>query len=284
MKSKFFIYVLPLILVTVGMVLMLRIPSGSQKRGKKEAVTTVPLPAIQPEPQSEGPMQPEEPNLDKDDSKQPMEMETADKAEEPQKALTEDEMRRVFLNRAEQISPNGLWLEFAKRDDALLRCVKAVDAVAVGKCPVEAFDFLKPTTPFSAIKNAAGLLIISAEAIARYQAPADVVASIDAKAAADLFTELEPALDTMFHTLGYPESVTFRDKLTEACTVILETPLLKGEAELEHVAGQLYKYANPQLEELQPVQKLLLRLGEQNREEIRRKATDFSTILKLYAE
>lgn len=292
MKSKFFIYALPLILGAIATVLMLRMPSDAQKPPKKEAKTEtavppVELPSEQP-PEKANPS--EEPEQVSDNSElvvpppQDEEASKTEKEEEAPKIMTEDEMRQLFIGRAEQISQNKLWLEFAKRDDALIRCVKAVDAIAAGKRPVEAFDFLKPTTPFTAVKDATGLLVIAVEAIARYQSPVDAFASIDVKAAADLFTELEPALDVLFHTLGYPEEVTFRDKLTEACTVILETPLLKGEAELEHVAGQLYKYANPQLEELQPVQKLLMRFGEKNREDIRQKVTDFTTILKLYAE
>ena len=43
-------------------------------------------------------------------------------------------------------------------------------------------------------------------------------------------------------------------------------------------------YSNPQLESLLPVQKLLLRLGEANREEIRRRVTEFAKLMKLYAE
>ena len=100
----------------------------------------------------------------------------------------------------------------------------------------------------------------------------------------DLFIEIEPVLDEIFHGLGYPETKTFRGRLTEACTVILETPVMKGEGGLVHVAANLYKYSNPQLESLLPVQKLLLRLGEANREEIRRRVTEFAKLMKLYAE
>ncbi|MCR4574571.1 MAG: DUF3014 domain-containing protein [Lentisphaeria bacterium] len=288
-KSKIFIYGFPLILGIIATVLMLRMPSGAQKTPKKEiktepAVAPVVMEETKPSEEIKPPEEVEQPPNESEQPEQPEEEKAPEKEEDAPKTMTEEEMRQMFTSRVEQISQNKLWLEFAKREDALLRCVKAVDAIAAGKRPVEPFDFLKPTTPFSAMKNAAGLLVVAVESIARFQEPADVFASIDTKAAADLFTELEPALNVLFHTLGYPEEITFRDKLTEACTIILETPVMEGEAELEHVAGQLYKYTNPQLEELQPVQKLIMRLGEKNREEIRRKVTDFATILKLYAE
>ena len=118
----------------------------------------------------------------------------------------------------------------------------------------------------------------------RYKTAMDALHSIDMQAAADLYNEIEPVFNAIFHELGYPETETFRTKLTEACTVILETPVMKGEGGLVHVAANLYKYSNPQLEELRPVQKLLMRLGEKNREEIRRRVTEFSKLLKLYAE
>ena len=116
------------------------------------------------------------------------------------------------------------------------------------------------------------------------QTAMDALRSIDMQAATALYNEIEPVLDELFHELGYPETKTFRGRLTEACTVILETPVMKGEGGLVHVAANLYKYSNPQLESLLPVQKLLMRLGETNREELRRCVLEFSAQLKLYAE
>ena len=267
MKSKFFIYVLPLILGVVATILMLNAPQP--QKGSANKPVAVGSPADVPVVSS---VKPDE---------QPTTKEEEKKADEP---VELDKLREAFINHAKSISQNELWLEFIAREDALVRCVKAVDSIAAGDIPVEPLDFLKPKMPFSASLNALGLLVVTMESIMRYKTAMDALHSIDMQAAADLYNEIEPVLNAIFHELGYPETETFRTKLTEACTVILETPVMKGEGGLVHVAANLYKYSNPQLEELRPVQKLLMRLGEKNREEIRRRVTEFSKLLKLYAE
>lgn len=289
MKSKFFIYVLPLILGTIATVLMLKTPQPQKKVENKSISTGLPaavpeVPTIQPEKEDVPPTEEKKEDVEEKKEEEPPEEEESEQAKEVGEEMTADKMRKTFISNAKSVSENELWLEFAAREDVLLRCVKAVDAVAAGYCPTEALDFLKPKTPFTATTNALGLLVVAAEAISRFQDAVDAFRSIDTKAAAELYTEIEPLLDEIFHSLGYPETETFRSKLTEACTVILKTPAMKGEGALVHVAGQLYRYANPQLEGLLPVQKLLMRLGEKNREEIRKKVTDFSKHLQLYAE
>ncbi|MBR5837223.1 MAG: DUF3014 domain-containing protein [Victivallales bacterium] len=289
MKSKFFIYVLPLILGVVATILMLNAPQPQKGVANKPVAVSSPadVPVVPSEKTDEQP-------TTKDEEKKDGETEPAEKTEEAEEAEEEedetekpvelDKLREAFITHAKSISQNELWLEFIARDDALVRCVKAVDSIAAGDIPVEPLDFLKPKTPFSASLNALGLLVVTMESIMRYKAAMDALHSIDMQAAADLYNEIEPVLNVIFHELGYPEAETFRAKLTEACTVILETPVMKGEGGLVHVAANLYKYSNPQLEELRPVQKLLMRLGEKNREEIRGRVTEFSKLLKLYAE
>jgi len=292
MKSKFFIYVLPLILGVVATILMLNAPQP-QKGTPNKTVSGAPpadvdVPVVPPDKPDEQQQPTKEEEKNDGETEQAEKTEGTEEVEEEEEVGDEpvevDKLREAFVTHAKSISQNELWLEFIAREDALVRCVKAVDSIAAGDIPVEPLDFLKPKTPFSASVNAVGLLVVAVEAIARYKTAMDALRSIDMQAAADLYNEIEPALDEIFHGLGYPETKTFRGRLTEACTVILETPIMKGEGDLVHVAANLYKYANPQLEELLPVQKLLMRLGEKNREEIRRRATEFSTLLKLYAD
>ena len=290
MKSKFFIYVLPLILGVVATILMLNAPQPQKGAANKPVAVGSPadVPVVPSEKTDEQPMTKEEEKKDGETESAEKTEETEETEEEAKEEADEpvelDKLREAFINHAKTISQNELWLEFIAREDALIRCVKAIDSIAAGDIPVEPLDFLKPKTPFSASLNALGLLVVTMESIMRYKTAMDALHSIDMQAAADLYNEIEPVLNAIFHELGYPETVTFRSKLTEACTVILETPVMKGEGGLVHIAANLYKYSNPQLEELRPVQKLLMRLGEKNREEIRHRVTEFSKLLKLYAE
>ena len=291
MKSKFFIYILPLILGVVATILMLNAPQP-QKGVPKKPVASAPSASVPPvipevaENKEEATKEEAAEDEKTEEAEQTEETEETEdeETEEAEETVETDKLREAFVSHAKTISQNELWLEFIARDDALLRCVKAVDSIAAGDIPIEPLDFLKPKTPFSASLNAVGLLVVTVEAIARYKTAMDALRSIDMQAATALYNEIEPVLDELFHELVYPETKTFRGRLTEACTVILETPVMKGEGGLVHVAANLYKYSNPQLEELRPVQKLLMRLGEKNREEIRRRVTEFSKLLKLYAE
>ena len=290
MKSKFFIYVLPLILGVVATILMLNAPQPQKGAAKKTVAGAPPasVPPVIPEV-TENKQETKEEETKKDTETEPEEEqeETEDEEteeEETDETVATDKLREAFITHAKTISQNELWLEFIAKEDALVRCVKAVDSIAAGDIPVEPLDFLEPKTPFSASLNSLGLLVVTMESIMRYKSAMDALHSIDMQAVAALYNEIEPVLNAIFHELGYPETVTFRAKLTEACTVILETPVMKGEGGLVHIAANLYKYSNPQLEELRPVQKLLMRLGEKNREEIRRRVTEFAKLLKLYAE
>jgi len=289
-KSKFFIYVLPLILGVVATILMLNAPQPQKGAANKPVAVGSPadVPVVPSEKTDEQPTTKEEEKKDGETESAEKTEETEETEEEKKEETDEpvelDKLREAFINHAKTISQNELWLEFIAREDALVRCVKAVDSIAAGDIPVEPLDFLKPKMPFSASLNALGLLVVTMESIMRYKTAMDALHSIDMQAAAELYNEIEPVLNAIFHELGYPETVTFRSKLTEACTVILETPVMKGEGGLVHIAANLYKYSNLQLEELRPVQKLLMRLGEKNREEIRRRVTEFSKLLKLYAE
>ncbi|MBR6323654.1 MAG: DUF3014 domain-containing protein [Victivallales bacterium] len=291
MKSKFFIYILPLILGVVATILMLNAPQP-QKGVPKKPVAPAPSASVPPvipevaENKEEAIKEEAAEDEKTEEAEQTEETEETEdeETEEAEETVETDKLREAFVSHAKTISQNELWLEFIARDDALLRCVKAVDSIAAGDIPIEPLDFLKPKTPFSASLNAVGLLVVTVEAIARYKTAMDALRSIDMQAATALYNEIEPVLDELFHELGYPETKTFRGRLTEACTVILETPVMKGEGGLVHVAANLYKYSNPQLESLLPVQKLLIRLGETNREEIRRRVLEFSAQLKLYAE
>jgi hypothetical protein len=291
MKSKFFIYILPLILGVVATILMLNAPQP-QKGVPKKPVAPAPSASVPPVIPEIAENKEEATKEEAAEDEKTEEAEQTEETEETEDEETEaaeepvetDKLREAFVSHAKTISQNELWLEFIARDDALLRCVKAVDSIAAGDIPLEPLDFLKPKTPFSASLNAVGLLVVTVEAIARYKTAMDALLSIDMQAATALYNEIEPVLDELFHELGYPETKTFRGRLTEACTVILETPVMKGEGGLVHVAANLYKYSNPQLESLLPVQKLLMRLGETNREEIRRRVMEFAKLLKLYAE
>ena len=208
MKSKFFIYVLPLILGVVATILMLNAPQSQKGAANKPVAVGSPadVPVVPSEKTDEQPTTKEEEKKDGETESAEKTEETEETEEEEKEEADEpvelDKLREAFINHAKTISQNELWLEFIAREDALVRCVKAVDSIAAGDIPVEPLDFLKPKTPFSASLNALGLLVVTMESIMRYKTAMDALHSIDMQAAADLYNEIEPVLNAIFHELG----------------------------------------------------------------------------------
>ncbi len=78
-----------------------------------------------------------------------------------------------------------------------------------------------------------------------------------------LYRRYYPLLQKAYEGLGYPDDY-FNDRLVEVVDHLLETPAVEGPIELTrpHV---LYEFADPELEALSGGQKLMLRLGPDNR-------------------
>lgn len=113
-------------------------------------------------------------------------------------------------------------------------------------------------------------IFLAPENFSRYNALTDIVAAIDADACARWFTRYEPLLQQAWAELGN-DSGNVRASLIAGLDLLLATPDLEGEIELVQ-PSVFYKYADPSLESLADVQKLLLRVGPGNRGVITAKA------------
>ncbi len=113
-------------------------------------------------------------------------------------------------------------------------------------------------------------IYLAPENFSRYDALTDIAATLDTEATVRWFARYEPLLQQAWGELGN-DGGSVRSALIAGLDLVLATPDLEGEIELVQPAV-FYKYADPTIESLADVQKLLLRTGPGNRSVIKERA------------
>ncbi len=172
-----------------------------------------------------------------------------------------DESDPVVRDRAAGLSSDSLFANWLKTKDLVRTFVVIVDNIANDQNPKSHIDFFSPAGKFKVISRTDGL-IIDASGFARYNPVADVVASMDAAAAAGFYRALKPLIQDAYKDLGYP-GVNFDDTLIQAMGKLLEIPVVEGPVRVEQKVLS-FTMTDETLEELSPAQKQLLRMGPKN--------------------
>jgi hypothetical protein len=104
----------------------------------------------------------------------------------------------------------------------------------------------------------------------RYDGYAETIASLDTPTLVETFHTLRPLYEEAYGQLGLnPDD--FDNALIRALDRVLATPEIEEPIALTR-KSVMYKYADPQLEELTPMQKQLLRMGPDNIRRIKEQA------------
>ena len=141
------------------------------------------------------------------------------------------------------------------------RFVAVVDNLAEGTSPRPHLLFLAPEASFQTVTRN-GRLYVDPRSYGRYDGVADVLASLDPRAAVGLYRQLQPLCEEAYRELGHPPG-RFDDVLAKAIQTLLATPVVDGEIELRPKVVT-YAFADPRLEALSPAQKHFLRMGPRN--------------------
>jgi hypothetical protein len=167
------------------------------------------------------------------------------------------------------LSSRPEWAQWLSASDLLDRFVVIVDNVAEDVNPRKQVEFIK-VAPLTGEKLDTS----------RYDTVADVIASIDAKGAAQVVRDLHPLLESAYHKLGYPDR-SFDQVAAKALKRIIDAPVLEKAPRLVPKGGANFAYADSKLEALGPVEKLLLRMGPRNTRLIQAKAREIAAALDL---
>lgn len=169
-----------------------------------------------------------------------------------------DPFVRQALQRLSSRPELAAWLA----TDGLIRSfVVSVENVATGQSPVRHLRVLAPAAPFAAERRGADF-VIDPRSFARYDGLADTLASMDPGALARLYSTLKPRLVEAYKDLGHPEG-DIDGAIERAFVLLLQVPVAEGMTPLRQ--GVLsYKFNQAELEDLEPAQKHLLRMGPRN--------------------
>lgn len=155
----------------------------------------------------------------------------------------------------------SVFREWSQQKELLRSVVAAVDNIAQGQNPTVQLAFLAPEQKFSVIEKN-GSTWLDPQSFRRYDALINVFMAIPDETLIFWYRKLRPTLETAFKELGYP-GITFSQRLKQAIEQLEQVPVIREGLPLEKKILS-YAFADIKLEELNPAQKHLLRLGPQN--------------------
>jgi hypothetical protein len=187
---------------------------------------------------------------------------------------SDDAVRRS----AAGLSADPVYAAWLKQEALIQRYAAAVAHIARGAVPRDALVSLAPRGKFPVIKRG-GKIYADPKGHARYDALTAAISSVDVKAFAALYAEVEPLIEEAWRGLG--EKGAAREAFAAAATELAGTPDLSGDVELkEGKKGIVFTYADPKLEGLSAARKQLLRFGPKNGARVKTKLAELAEALK----
>ncbi|HAD09796.1 MAG TPA: hypothetical protein DCF62_09960 [Porticoccaceae bacterium] len=161
------------------------------------------------------------------------------------------------------------------------RLVAFIDGLSRGEIlqklvPLNKTRELQPRSVFTTSKVDGAEWLAEAN-FQRYSGFVGFVTALDVEHLADLTRRFQPLLESAFQQLGQPPE-QLSERLLKGIAVMLETPEVEGPMALKR-ESVYYQFADPQLEALPNSQKLLLRMGPDNRKQIKRWLKTFKQTL-----
>lgn len=156
--------------------------------------------------------------------------------------------------------------DWLAQDDLVRRFAGVLDNATRGEIPTRQIAFLAPAAKYP-VRTEGERVFVDPAGYGRYDAFVDTVLSVPPEQAAALLRTLAPLLREALAELGVarPDPLAaVRAALRQA----LQTPDVPDEIELVQ-PKVLYKYADPALEALPPLQKQLMRMGPTNLERVK---------------
>lgn len=174
-------------------------------------------------------------------------------------------VREIVL---EKNTSEGLskWLQL---DDLIRRSASFMDGLARGSVSEKIFPLGSPEGSFTTHRQDS-VIWLNAGNYERYNKIIGILLRLDMKQMAQLFHRVRPLLETAFAELGYrPRQMD--GIILQTIDNILTTPVIIEPLKLTR-DSVAFKYADPELESLMPLQKQLLRAGPENTRRIQQQA------------
>ncbi|MDC1513594.1 DUF3014 domain-containing protein [Porticoccaceae bacterium] len=167
------------------------------------------------------------------------------------------------------ISNKPEFAKWVKTDDLLRRTASYADGLSNGVLLTKIFPLSAPEGKF-ATHSSDGTIWLNAGNYERYDRTINTLTSLPMDSMAKMFHFTRPLLENAFSEMGYnPRQMD--GIILQAIDVILATPIVAEPIRLTR-DSVVYKFADPALESLLPLQKQLLRTGPENTKRIQQQA------------
>lgn len=164
------------------------------------------------------------------------------------------------------LARDATWWGWIEADALVRRFAAGVLAVADGRLPKPLLELVPRGGPFR-VRAQGDRLVIDDASFARHDGALAALEAIDLEAAARLWRWVRPLAEAAWGEIAPPDA-ELSDSLLRGLDHLLATPTPPERIQVE-VADGSYRFADPALEALTPVQKLLLRLGPARGERLR---------------
>jgi hypothetical protein len=187
---------------------------------------------------------------------------------------SDDFVRQMLRN----LSPHGKLVEWLKIKNIIRVFVAAVDNIANGKSPRPQLGFLSPGQAFP-VNEKGDRIYLDPKGYGRFDIITDAFVSFSSSKTVQVYQKLKPLFQEAYRELGYPQK-DFHATFIQAIKRILDTPIVEREVLLrEEGKGLNYVFIDDGLENMNEVQKHLLRMGPKNTQKIQQKLREIAMAL-----
>lgn len=201
---------------------------------------------------------------------------STESAPPPPPAMTLEESDEVIRERLADEPGSEPFANALQEDNLVDRTAAMVDTLSRGLLIHKTLPIARPARKFM-IMGAPGALQMDPAGYARYDAYAQELVDLDVSTIVMLFNEVRPLLEQAYEMLGY-RAEDFDNAVIRALDRVIEAPAVTYPPGVEPVGG-IYKFSDPALESLTPVEKLLIRMGPDNTELVQAKARELRAAL-----
>ena len=180
-----------------------------------------------------------------------------------------DESDQFVRDRISMMSSKEGLKTWLSTDDLLRRSASYLDGLSRGVILGKIFPLSSPERTFATHRDG-DIIWLNAGNYERYNATTQVLTSIDMKLVAQMFHFSRPLLESAFSELGYQPRQMDGIILT-ALDQVISTPVIVEPIQLTR-DSVIYKFADPGLESLTPLQKQLIRSGPENTQRLQQQA------------
>lgn len=182
------------------------------------------------------------------------------------------------LHAAQQLSWLPTYATLLTGKDIIRNFVAFIDNLSRGELVANFSPLIKPADKFSVVEVDQEIYL-NEDSYARYNFYVDIINSINVEFALSQYLVLKPLFDEAYLELGYTDNA-FESTLYQAIETVLNAPIIREPIKLV-APSVMYKFADPELEQLPSAQKLMIRMGPDNMIKLRPKLQQIQLALEV---